>query len=65
MKACLIGGSGAVIGIGADIGGSIRMPAYFNGIYGHKPTPNVISNYQQHPAPQGIQERMIGTGIRP
>ncbi|KAG5681223.1 hypothetical protein PVAND_010677 [Polypedilum vanderplanki] len=25
-------------GIGSDIGGSIRMPAFFNGIFGHKPS---------------------------
>ena len=29
---------GSPIGIGSDIGGSIRMPAFFNGIFGHKPT---------------------------
>ena len=27
-----------MIGIGSDIGGSIRMPAFFNGIFGHKPS---------------------------
>lgn len=27
-----------MIGIGSDIGGSIRMPCFFNGIFGHKPS---------------------------
>jgi len=26
------------MGIGTDIGGSIRMPAFYCGIFGHKPT---------------------------
>ncbi|XP_075980348.1 fatty-acid amide hydrolase 2-A-like [Anticarsia gemmatalis] len=38
-------------GIGSDIGGSIRMPAYFNGIFGHKPSRNIVSNEGQFPIP--------------
>lgn len=34
----VLGAGGSVIGIGSDIGGSIRMPCFFNGIFGHKPT---------------------------
>jgi len=33
-----IASGGAVIGIGSDIGGSIRMPAFFCGIFGHRPS---------------------------
>lgn len=37
---------------GSDIGGSIRMPAFFNGIFGHKPSRNIVSNIGQYPIPQ-------------
>lgn len=33
------------MGIGTDIGGSIRIPAHFNGIFGFKPTPGRLSNH--------------------
>jgi amidase len=31
--------------IGNDIGGSIRLPAHFCGIYGHKPSFNIVSRH--------------------
>ncbi len=31
------------LSIGSDIGGSIRVPAHFCGIYGHKPTLDLVS----------------------
>ena len=37
-EACIISAAGSIAGPGSDIGGSIRMPACFNGIFGHKPT---------------------------
>ena len=37
-EGCNIASGGATIGLGSDIGGSIRMPSFFNGIYGHKPS---------------------------
>ena len=38
------------------------MPCFFNGVYGHKASPFVISNKTQHPPGVGIQERMLSTG---
>ena len=37
-EGCNIASGGALIGLGSDIGGSIRMPAFFNGIFGHRPS---------------------------
>ncbi|KDR24070.1 fatty-acid amide hydrolase 2-like isoform X2 [Zootermopsis nevadensis] len=37
-EASIIAVSGSPMGIGTDIGGSIRMPAFYCGIFGHKPT---------------------------
>ena len=37
-EAALIGGDGSLLGVGGDIGGSIRIPCHLCGIYGFKPT---------------------------
>lgn len=64
------GGEGAVIGsgaspfgLGADVGGSIRMPAFFNGVFGHKPSPLLVPNADQFPVAHSVAaERILGTG---
>ncbi|XP_026680285.1 fatty-acid amide hydrolase 2-A-like [Diaphorina citri] len=38
-EAALISSAASVIGIGSDLAGSIRVPAMFTGIFGHKPSP--------------------------
>jgi len=53
-EASNLSAAGSVIGVGSDVGGSIRMPCFFNGIYGHKPTHgNVVPNEGQLPASRG------------
>ncbi|OAA55169.1 Amidase [Cordyceps fumosorosea ARSEF 2679] len=37
-EAALVAQRGSPLGIGSDIGGSIRVPAAFNGVYGFKPS---------------------------
>lgn len=43
-EVCLIASGGSVIGMASDIAGSLRLPAFFCGVYGHKPTPGYVSN---------------------
>ena len=37
-EAVLLAMKGSPLGVGTDIGGSIRIPSAFNGLYGLKPT---------------------------
>ncbi|KAK0425657.1 hypothetical protein QR680_009304 [Steinernema hermaphroditum] len=61
-EGALISAAGSVIGIGSDIGGSIRMPAYFNGVFGLKPTPGVVPLDGHLPEAIGYRERMLRIG---
>jgi amidase len=54
------GGGAAVVAAGlsylepgSDLGGSIRVPAHFCGVYGHKPTLNVVPMRGHIPPPPG------------
>jgi amidase len=40
--------------LGSDIGGSIRVPAHFCGIYGHKPSFGIVPTRGHIPPPPGI-----------
>lgn len=48
-EGALIGSGASPFGLGSDVGGSIRIPSCFNGIFGHKPTPHSITNEGQYP----------------
>jgi fatty acid amide hydrolase 2 len=48
-EGALVGAGASPFGLGSDIGGSIRMPAFFNGVFGHKPTGGLVPNSGQFP----------------
>lgn len=45
VSACM-----APFGISSDVGGSTRIPALYNGLFGHKPTGGAISNANTYPS---------------
>jgi fatty acid amide hydrolase 2 len=58
-----VGSGGSPFGVGSDIAGSIRIPAFFCGVFGHKPSPGVVPNTDMFPpAPPGDAARMLQAG---
>ena len=48
-EGAIVGAGGTPFGLGSDIGGSIRMPAFFNGVFGHKPSGGLVPGTGQYP----------------
>jgi fatty acid amide hydrolase 2 len=57
-----VGSGGSPVGLGSDIGGSIRLPAFFNGVFGHKPSPGCVPNTGQYPTTSGEAAYMLTLG---
>jgi len=57
-----VGSGGSPVGLGSDIGGSIRLPAFFNGVFGHKPSPGLVPNTGQFPTTSGEAAFMLTLG---
>jgi fatty acid amide hydrolase 2 len=57
-----VGSGGSPFGIASDIAGSIRIPALFCGVFGHKPSAGLVSNDGMWPPTSGDSGRMLGVG---
>ncbi|XP_055682173.1 fatty-acid amide hydrolase 2-A isoform X2 [Lutzomyia longipalpis] len=48
-EASLLGAGASLLSLSSDIGGSARLPAMYTGVFGHKPTPFLVSPYGHVP----------------
>ena len=58
----IVGAGASPFGVGADIGGSIRMPAFFCGVFGHKSTGGLVPQTGHFPYPEGKLGRVCTVG---
>ncbi len=61
-EGAIIGSGASPFGLGSDVGGSIRMPAFFNGVFGHKPTGGMVPATGQFPTAENDALRYLTTG---
>jgi fatty acid amide hydrolase 2 len=61
-EGAIVGAGASPIGIGSDVGGSIRMPSFFNGVFGHKPTGGLVPSTGSHPPAKNDVERFVTSG---
>lgn len=57
-----VGSGGSPFGVAADIGGSIRVPALFCGVFGHKPTVGLVPSTGLWPSSGGEAARLLAVG---
>lgn len=59
-EGAIIGAGASPFGLGSDIGGSIRMPAFFCGIFGHKPSDKIVPMTGHFPVYPKTAHEMTG-----
>lgn len=58
----MVGSGGTPIALGSDLGGSIRIPAFFNGVFGHLPSPGLVPLTGHFPMVEGELRRRLSPG---
>ncbi len=61
-EGAIVGAGASPFGLGSDVGGSIRGPAFFNGVWGHKGTGGLVPSSGQYPRAEGRAGRFLSTG---
>lgn len=61
-EAAILATGASPFGIGSDIGGSIRIPAAFCGVFGHKPSGKLVPNAGYWPDVPGALDEFLCTG---
>ena len=57
-----VGSGASPFGLGSDIAGSIRIPAFFCGVFGHKPSNGLVPHTGSYPLPHGEAMRLLAAG---
>ncbi len=57
-----VGSGASPFGLGSDIAGSIRIPAFFCGVFGHKPSNGLVPHTGSYPVPHGEGRRLLSYG---
>ncbi|MCZ6463206.1 MAG: amidase, partial [Proteobacteria bacterium] len=61
-EGAIVGAGGSPFGIGTDIGGSIRVPAFCNCVFGHNTTGGLVHGTGPYPPYKGNHSRINSTG---
>uniref|UniRef100_A0A7E4UL23 Amidase domain-containing protein n=1 Tax=Panagrellus redivivus TaxID=6233 RepID=A0A7E4UL23_PANRE len=62
-EGAVLGAAASVIGVGTDIAGSIRIPAMWNGVFGLKCSPNLVSSKGLFPPFESVYlKQMLSIG---
>ena len=61
-EGAIVGSGASPFGLGTDMGGSIRLPAFFNGVFGHKPDIGLLPLTGHYPPATGSSARMTVMG---
>ncbi|MBO9533085.1 MAG: amidase [Solirubrobacteraceae bacterium] len=61
-EGAVIGSGGVPFGLGSDLAGSIRVPAFCCGVFGHKPSVGVVPTTGHFPMDPGPARRMMVVG---